>query len=180
MSIKLVFNKLERLKVFFHWLMAINIFSLFISSWWMLALLLPSENFTFRELPFQLHKNIGITIFLGVIYLLAARVSKIRRKAFKSNIKSERFVKKRHLSLYFLITFCCISGYLSSSYSGWGTTLWWLLDLPSWTNENDSLNILFSDLHLWSCWALLLVIAGHKGVALYQAFGSHLTTDKMH
>ncbi len=63
----------------------------------MLALPLPSENFTFRELPFQLHKNIGITIFVVVIYLLAARVSKIRRKAFKSNIKSERFVEKGHL-----------------------------------------------------------------------------------
>ncbi len=121
---KLVPNKIERLKVFFHWLMAINVFFLFMSSWWMLALPLPSENFT--------------------------------------------------------ITFCCISGYLSSSYSGWGTTLWWSLDLPLWAEENDSLNILFSDLHLWSCWALLLVIAGHVGVALYHAFRSDLTTDKMY
>jgi len=92
-----VSNKIQRVKVFFHWLMAINVFFLFMSSWWMLALPLPSENFTFRELPFQLHKNIGITIFVVVIYLLAARVSKIRRKAFKSNIKSERFVEKGHL-----------------------------------------------------------------------------------
>lgn len=177
---KLVSNKIERVKVFFHWLMAINVFFLFMSSWWMLALPLPSENFTFRELPFQLHKSIGITIFVIAIYLLGVRVSKIRRKAFKSNIKSERFVEKGHLVLYFLITFCCISGYLSSSYSGWGTTLWWSLDLPLWAEENDSLNILFSDLHLWSCWALLLVIAGHVGVALYHAFRSDLTTDKMY
>ena len=146
----------------------------------MLALPLPSENFTFRELPFQLHKNIGITIFLIAIYLLAVRVSKIGRKVFKSNIKPERFVEKGHLVLYFLITFCCISGYLSSSYSGWGTTLWWFLDLPSWADENDSLNILYSDFHLWSCRALLLVIVGHVGVALYHAFSNDLTADKMY
>ena len=173
-------NKIQRLKFFSHWFIAINILFLFISSWWMLSLPLPSENFTYRELPFQLHKNIGITIFIIAMYLLVMRISKIRRKAFTSDTKSERFIGKGHLTLYFLIAFCCMSGYLSSSYSGWGTTLWWFLDLPSWADENDSLNILFSDLHLWSCWALLLVIVGHVGIALYHAFSSDVTTDKMY
>ena len=46
-----------------HWLLAVSILFLFVSSWWMLSLPLPSDTIGFRVLPFQLHKNIGITLF---------------------------------------------------------------------------------------------------------------------
>ena len=110
-------DKGERSKVFFQWLIAINIFFLFLSSWWMLALPLPSENFTYRQLPFQLHKNIGITILAITIYLLAIRRFKVRRKSLLSITKPGRLRDRVHRSIYFLIALCCISGYLSSSYS---------------------------------------------------------------
>ena len=173
-------NKVERPKVFFHWLIATSIFFLFVSSWWMLALPLPSENFTYRQLPFQLHKNIGITIFVIIIWLLTIRILKARERLHLSIKNSEKLPERVHLVIYFLIASCCISGYLSSSYSGWGTTVWWLLDLPSWAEENDSLNILFSDFHLWSCWVLLLAVVGHIGVALYHAFKNDQDIDKMY
>ena len=173
-------NRVKRSKVFFHWLIAISIFFLFVSSWWMLALPLPSENFTYRELPFQLHKNIGITIFVIISWLLAIRILKARERLNLSIKKSEKLAERAHLVIYFLIASCCISGYLSSSYSGWGTTVWWLLDLPSWAEESDSLNMLFSDFHLWSCWALLLAVVGHIGVALYHAFKNDQDLDKMY
>ena len=173
-------DKGERSKVFFHWLIAINIFFLFLSSWWMLALPLPSENFTYRQLPFQLHKNVGITILAITIYLLATRSFKVRRKSLSSITKPVKLRDRVHQSIYFLIALCCISGYLSSSYSGWGTTIWWVVDLPSWADESDSLNIFFSDLHLWSCWVLLSVIVGHIGVALYHAFRNDQDTDEMY
>ena len=173
-------DKVGRSKVFFHWLIAISIFFLFFSSWWMLALPLPSENFTYRQLPFQLHKNIGITILVITVWLLATRSFKIRRKSLLSINKLAGLRGRVHHSIYFLIALCCISGYLSSSYSGWGTTIWWVVDLPSWADESDALNIFFSDLHLWSCWVLLLVIVGHIGAALYHAFRNDQDTDEMY
>jgi len=66
-------ENLPRLVVLLHWLLAASVFFLFISSWWMLSLPLPSEEFTYRELPFQLHKNIGITLFVAVITMTAMR-----------------------------------------------------------------------------------------------------------
>ena len=173
-------DKAGRSRVFLHWLIAISIFFLFISSWWMLALPLPSENFAYRQLPFQLHKNIGITIFIITIWLLKIRIFRAQERSLSSLNKSEILAERVHLLIYFLIAFCCISGYLSSSYSGWDTTLWWLLDLPSWADESDSMNMLFSDLHLWSCWALLAVIVGHIGAALYRAFAEDQVIDKMY
>ncbi len=47
----------NRAVVVLHWLLAVSIFFLFISSWWMMGLPLPSEELQFRAFPFQLHKK---------------------------------------------------------------------------------------------------------------------------
>ena len=158
--------------VVLHWLMAISIFFLFISSWWMLGLPLASAEYRFREIPFQLHKNIGITLVALIIVLLYVRF-KHRPRPSLDQVLSRRMSRLAivdHVILYVIIVACCVSGYLSSSYSGWGTTLWWVLDLPDWGYENEELNILYSDIHLWTCWILLAVVAVHISGALYHAF----------
>ena len=75
-----------------------------------------------------------------------------------------------HIALYVLILAVCVTGFMSSSYSGWGTVLWWLVELPYWGHENEELNQLYSDLHLYACWGLLLVLGAHIGAALLHAF----------
>lgn len=170
---------LPKSKVVLHWLMAASIFFLFVTSWWMLALPLPSDNFTYRELPFQLHKNIGISVLVIIVVMIAMRINARYRAAKPVKSRIERLADLDHLLTYFLIAACCLSGYLSSSYSGWGTTWWWLVDLPVWSEENDDLNMFFSDIHLWTCWALLAVIALHIGAALYHAFRGDSVIDRM-
>ena len=172
-------EQLPKAKVVMHWLVAIGVFFLFVSSWWMLSLPLPSEDFTYRQLPFQMHKNVGITIMVMVVAMVALRIVKKRKQLQIKKSRLERLASLDHLLTYFLIIACCISGYLSSSFSGWETTLWWLVDLPAWSEENDDLNIFFSDIHLWTCWALLAVVAVHIGAALYHAFKNDDVIDKM-
>jgi len=132
---------------------------------------LPSENSTFRVLPFQLHKNVGITLFFVLLAMLGSFILRF--------IKRRLIAKIAHSLMYLVLIVCCLTGYLSSSFSGWGTELWWLLDLPAWAQESDDLNALFSDLHLWSCWLLLLLIAVHIGGALHHSFNSDGVTDSM-
>lgn len=172
-------EQLSKPKVAMHWLVAIGVIFLFVSSWWMLSLPLPSEDFTYRQLPFQMHKNVGITIMVMVVAMVALRIVKKRKQLQIKKSRLERLASLDHLLTYFLIIACCISGYLSSSFSGWETTLWWLVDLPAWSEENDDLNIFFSDIHLWTCWALLAVVAVHIGAALYHAFKNDDVIDKM-
>ena len=174
-----MFEQLLKSKVAMHWLIAIGVIFLFVSSWWMLSLPLPSEDFTYRQLPFQMHKNVGITIMVMVVAMVALRIVKKRKQLQIKKSRLERLASLDHLLTYFLIIACCISGYLSSSFSGWETTLWWLVDLPAWSEENDDLNIFFSDIHLWTCWALLAVVAVHIGAALYHAFKNDDVIDKM-
>jgi cytochrome b561 len=155
-----------------HWLLAVVIFFLFVSSWWMLALPLPSRAFTYREFPFQLHKNLGITLLLLLFMLLYVRLR--HRPAPLESTAMQPWMRKLaiadHVVLYGLIIAVCVSGYLTSSYSGWSTTLWWVIELPHWGYENEELNILYSDMHLWTCWALLAAVAVHLSGALYHAF----------
>jgi len=158
--------------VIMHWLLAVSIFFLFISSWWMLALPLPSDALTYREFPFQLHKNLGLTLVVLLIFLLYVRFK--HRPAPETTEAMRPWMHTLaiidHVILYGLIFAVCISGYLSSAYSGWSTEVWWLFEIPAWSEEHEGLNIFFSDIHLWTCWALLGVVAVHISGALYHAF----------
>lgn len=155
-----------------HWFLAISIFFLFVSSWWMLGLPLASAEYRFREFPFQLHKNLGMTLVAAMIVMLYVRARHRPQPSLEEILprRMSRLIALDHVILYVMIFACCLTGYLSSSYSGWDTTLWWLVDLPAWGHENEELNILYSDLHLWTCWILLALVAVHIGGALYHAF----------
>lgn len=158
--------------VIIHWLLSVLIFFLFVSSWWMMALPLPSDNFSYRVFPFQLHKNVGITLIFLLAILLYVRF-KHRPAAETSGVVTpwmRRFAVADHVALYLLILACGLSGYLSSSYSGWGTTFWWLVDLPNWGYDNNRLNEFYSNVHLWTAWALLAFVAIHISGVLYHAF----------
>lgn len=162
----------NRFEIAGHWFLVVGIFFLFVSSWWMLALPLPSDVFRFREFPFQLHKNLGITI---MFLLIAMAVIRVLRRQARAAVPAETAAMRRlriggHAALYALILAVCITGYMSSSYSGWATTWWWAIELPYWGREDEELNQLYSDIHLWTCWALLLAMAAHIGAALLHAF----------
>lgn len=161
-----------RTAVIMHWILAVSIFFLFISSWWMLALPLPSKDYTYRVFPFQLHKNLGITLTFVLAILLYVRLKHRPAPVTSDALRPwmHKLAVVDHIVLYITIFACCLSGYLSSAYSGWTTTLWWLVDLPDWGHENEELNILFSDIHLWTCWILLALVSVHISGALYHAF----------
>lgn len=133
----------------------------------MMALPLPSKVFTYRVFPFQLHKNVGLTIFVFTLVLFYLRVRYLSGIG-AGHRQTGRQVQ--HLLLYGLVIACCVSGYLSSAYSGWATRVWWTFDLPNWGGDNDALNIVFSDIHNWTFYGLLAVMAVHVGTAVYSAF----------
>ena len=145
----------------------------------MLSLPLPSSEFTYRVLPFQLHKNVGITLLLITVTMAAIRIASSGNSHLDNPDRMQKLATFDHLIMYLLLAACCLSGYLSSAYSGWETSFWWVLNLPAWAEENDDLNILFSGLHLWSCWALLAVISLHIGAAIYHGFADDGIINKM-
>ncbi|MDG1987953.1 MAG: cytochrome b/b6 domain-containing protein [Halieaceae bacterium] len=171
----------SRRAIIMHWLITISIFFLFISSWWMLSLPFPSEDFKYRVLPFQVHKNIGITIlfFLAILLYLRFKFPPGTVVISHAHPWMSRLVIFYHFLLYVIILSCCVSGYMSSSYSGWNTTLWWIIELPNWGYEDEELNIFYSEIHLWTCWALLVLVAIHVSGAIYHAFRNDGIVQRM-
>lgn len=154
--------------VILHWLMAAAILFLFALSWWMMSLPWGEP---VRGFPFQLHKNLGLTLILLVGLLIYVRFQ--HRPGGLPRSMSGWMRKAAlidHFLVYGLILAVCVSGYMSSFYSGWGTTLWWLIELPNWGYESEELNVFYSDVHKVTCWALLAVLAAHTSGALYHAF----------
>ncbi|MDZ7736937.1 MAG: cytochrome b/b6 domain-containing protein [Gammaproteobacteria bacterium] len=138
----------SRSAVIIHWILAVSIFFLFISSWWMMGLPLPSEELRFRELPFQLHKNIGITLVLLLFVLLYVRFK--HRPAPVTDTSMKPWMHKvallDHILLYALILATCITGYLSSAHTRWDTVFWWLIEFPRIAEANEDLNEFWGEL----------------------------------
>ena len=154
-----------------HVLIAVSTLFLFVSSWWMMALPLPSKVFTYRAFPFQLHKNVGITIALLAGIMGYARVAHMRsRKGAGMTARMPISAVVQDALLYGLVVACVLSGYLSSVYSGWPTRFWWLVNLPNWGYDNDALTEFYAAIPTWTSYGLLVVIGVHIGVAAYNTF----------
>ncbi len=170
-------KQFTRSAIILHWIIAVSTIFLFVSSWWMLAL--PYNEF--RVFPFQLHKNVGLTLALLLSLLLYVRLQHkpdpIQSPAYTQWM--HKLASFTHIALYVLIFVGCISGFMSSSFSGWGTTIWWAIELSEWGWEDRELNELFSTVHLWTCWALLAVIILHVAGAVYHAFRRDGVVDRM-
>jgi len=167
--------------VILHWILAISIFFLFLSSWWMLGLPLPSDELRFREFPFQLHKNIGLTLVVLLIALLVVRLR--RRPAPLTSAAGDSWMNRAafagHVLLYVLIVVVCVSGYLSSAHTRWDTVVWWLVRLPRIAEADEEMNEFYSDIHLWSAWALLGLVVLHIAGALYHALRNDGVVKRM-
>jgi cytochrome b561 len=155
-----------------HVLIGVSTFFVLVSSWWMMALPLPSKVFTYRAYPFQLHKNVGISMILLIFVLLYGRLAFLRaaRKSHVPRPKMPLTAVIQSVMLYALVFVCCVSGYLSSVYSGWATRFWWVITLPNWGYDNDWLNDFYANIHTWSTYGLVAMMTLHIGTATYRAF----------
>jgi cytochrome b561 len=84
-----------------------------------------------------------------------------------------------HLAFYALLVIQPASGYLSSSFSGYATR-WFGLPLPQWGWRDAPLNELFTEIHVVSSIALLLLLAAHVlGVLSHVLAGESAMLKRM-
>jgi len=121
-----------------------------------------------RSWFFSLHKSIGLTLALLAIIRLACRMfSKPPPLPSYIPIALRKLATATHHLLYLLMFIQPVSGYISSSFSGYKTQLWGV-PLPHWGWEDPDLNKLFTLIHDISAICLVALILLHIAGVIYH------------
>ncbi len=149
-----------------HWIMVLGIATMFGLGWYMTDLPKGPD----RSWFFALHKSIGLTVAGLAVIRLVWRISH-RPPVLPLVLPAWQAVAAgiTHYGLYVFMFLQPVSGYISSSFSGYETA-YFGIPLPAWGWKDKALNHLFNDIHESSSIALLSLIGLHAAGALWHAF----------
>lgn len=158
--------------IILHWLMAVLILCMFGLGWYMSDL----HDSPLKHILFSLHKSIGITIFLLLLFRIYWRLGH-PKPPLPSGLPlwQRRFADTSQTLMYVMLVIQPFTGYMSTSFSGYKTSFWGM-PLPHWGWKQPALNELFTDIHsvtavilfslvtLHVCGAFAYLVTGHDNV----------------
>ncbi len=169
MSISAAIQRYDRMAIGLHWLMVILIVVMYGLGWYMVDL--PKGDA--RHLFFTTHKSIGLTVaMLALFRLFWRQVSSLPGRPRGMPRWKWILAEFTHGLLYAMMFLQPVSGYVSSSFSGYKTR-YFGIPLPQWGWKDPVLNELFTELHVICSIVLLGLIIVHVLAAL-----SHLLVFK--
>ena len=148
-----------------HWLMAIMIIGMIGLCIYMVDLPKGSDE---RSWYFALHKSIGLTLaLLAILRLLWRMILKPPELPEYIDKSKRKIAETTHGLLYLLMFVQPISGYISSSFSGYKTKFWGI-PLPHWGWKDTGLNELFTEIHEMSAICLIILLLLHFAGVIYH------------
>ena len=170
-------EKYTNTAVLLHWIMAILIICMIVMGMYMEDL---PKGTAERTWWFTLHKSIGLT--LGLL-----AIARLGWKIFNPAPALPDFVKASHRkistivhhSLYLLLFLQPLTGYISSSFSGYKTKFWGI-PLYHWGWKSPELNEFFTNLHEFCAVLLIALIGLHiVGFAMHMKNGEYEILKRM-
>lgn len=156
------------LMISIHWLVAVAVFGLFASGWWMVDLSYYSE---WYNLAPHLHKSIGLLLIVVMVVRLAWRLADRKPRPLSNHSRFEvTGARIAHWLLYLLTLVVLASGYLISTSDGSSVQLFDWMAVPSVTGEVKALELVVGDIHYWSAWALVVLASGHALAGIKHHF----------
>ena len=141
-----------------HWVVAAIAVAQFALGWWMIEI--PKEPPGERASAFNLHKSMGITIFI----LMAARIAWRATHPPPALPPMPRWqaviARWNHMILYLALVALPVTGYLGSEFSGYPVRFFGLM-LPSWAGKQPQLKELMSTVHYWTTWLIAAAFLAH-------------------
>ncbi len=146
-----------RTAIVIHWLAAALVFVLVGLGWFMVDLPKGPD----RGYYFALHKSIGLSVFALMAARIAWRLCHAPPPLPDEVPRWQRALARLvHLAFYAVLVVQPLSGYLSSSFSGYRTS-WFGIALPHWGWRDAPLNELFTEIHVIGSIALVVLIGIH-------------------
>lgn len=137
------------------------------------------EHSPLRNVLFNLHKSLGVTILSLFIIRLIFRIT-TKHPAFPNEIsKLEQIAAKlAHYAIYALVFIIAISGALASNYHGKAVN-WFGIKLPMLINEeNLELARTFGEIHENTAPILIILVVVHALAALKHLFKDNINLFK--
>ena len=141
---------------FLHWTIAILFISLIPLG--IFTSMIPEDS-QFRLSYYVLHKTIGVTLFLLVIIRICwNRFSKRPELDSSLSARDAKFAHRAHLTLYFIMLAVPVTGYMMTSYHGYGTYFFfWELAPPV---EESDVYIIWGLFHKYLLPYLIYIVLG--------------------
>jgi cytochrome b561 len=160
-------ERYTRTAIALHWVIAILVIGQFAWGWWMQSI--PKLPVGQRVDAFNLHKSVGMTIFVLMALRLAWRVRHPPPPLPRMPNWQARLALTNHVMLYAALLIQPVIGYLGSEVSGYPVR-YFGMTLPSWAGKHEMLKGILSALHLATSWAIAAFFALHVAGALRHAF----------
>ena len=159
-------DRYTRTAIALHWLIALAVIVQFCWGWWMQGI--PKQPPGIRADAFNLHKSVGMTIFM----LMSVRLLWRWRHPPPAFPPMPRWqaglAHVVHATLYAVLLLHPLSGYLGSVFSGYPVKFFGMT-LPAWGHNDPALKNFFSASHFVTSWVLLAAVALHVAGALKHA-----------
>jgi cytochrome b561 len=154
------------ISIIIHWLMALLIIGLLAEGLYMERISISVQKL---EL-YGLHKEFGILVLMLVVVRLIWRIENIT-PSLDSLIYLERLAaRSMHIAFYIFMFLLPLTGWAISQAAGLPVSFFGLFLLPDFIRPNEHLQQLFTEIHEWLAYALILAICGHVAAALKHHF----------
>ena len=147
-----------------HWLIALGVFTQFALGWWMRDI--PNDPPGVQAYWYNVHKSIGLTLFLFILARLAWRLTH-RAPPLPGSVPAwqRRAAAASHRGLYLCMLIMPLTGYLGSSFTKYPIK-YWGMTLPRWGWDAPALKEICSTAHYVTVWIFMTLVAIHILAAL--------------
>jgi cytochrome b561 len=166
MGVSVPDDRYSSVAIILHWLIAFLVLLLLGLGWYMADLPKGPD----RSWYFALHKSLGLTVLMLMILRVAWRLSHTPPALPESlPLWRRQLAQGSHQLFYVLLFLQPLSGYVSSSFSGYKTK-YFGFPLPHWGWKQPVLNDILTNLHVATSVVLVSLIVLHLAGALQHLF----------
>ncbi|MDA8878233.1 cytochrome b [Porticoccaceae bacterium] len=169
-------DRYGRVSRMLHWMIAILFLSLIPMG--IFASMIP-EDTEYRRAYYVTHKTLGVSVFFLVLFRLAWN-SFSKRPALSDALtsKERKLAHGAHITFYFIMLAVPVTGFLMTSYHGYGT-FFFIWELPPLWEQSD-IYIVWGGVHKYLLPYLLYIVLGAHvlGALKHQYIDKHDNTFK--
>jgi cytochrome b561 len=166
MIIKNTENRYGIVAIIFHWLIAILIILLVIFGLYMTRIPVSLEKLKL----YGWHKEWGLLVLALAMLRIVWRIGNITPSLKDLPTWEKLAAQTVHWSFYVLMLALPVTGWLLTSAAGLAPSFFGLWVLPALVAPNPHLQDVFTSIHQWLSYALILVFFAHVGAALKHHF----------